>query len=83
MTIADLQPGGAGSHRYWTLAELVTKKQSEEILAILNSSDDSIERTRKLSAYLNTLREQLEKKGVVPEYLAYFLEFSFGSGTGS
>jgi hypothetical protein len=59
------------------LGHLVTEKQSEDICKILNSQQDSIKRVRELTRYLSGFRAELEKKGVLPEYLAYAIEANF------
>lgn len=61
--------------RQVTLGELLTKKQARKVVGIMNREKDTIERTRKLREYLNTLREQLEAKGVDPSFLTYYLEY--------
>ncbi len=57
-----------------TLGELLTEQQCSDIWGIIEQETDSIVRVRKLKEYLGNLREELEAKGVLPEYLAYVLE---------
>ena len=72
------------------LVELVSDEEAKAICDIINGEQDSINRVRKLSTYLQTLREKLEAKGVLPEFLAYAVEYNtqrelgkkFGSGQG-
>ena len=59
------------------LSDLLTAEQMEEVCDIFNSSDDDMDAVRKLKIYLNNLKEQLEAKGIVPDYLAYVLLASF------
>ena len=56
------------------LHKLLTRAQIEAVVLILNENPDSIERVKKLKAYLRPLSEQLETKGVVADYLAYAIE---------
>jgi len=56
------------------LEDLVTEKQCQDILKIINSNQDSTKRVMELTRYLCKLRSELEKKGVLPEYLAYAIE---------
>jgi hypothetical protein len=57
-----------------TLGDLVTDQQAQEICNILNAQQDSIKRVRELTRYLSGFRAELEKKGILPEYLAYAIE---------
>ena len=59
------------------LSDLLTQEQMEEVCDIFNTSDDDMDAVRKLKIYLNNLKEQLEAKGIVPDYLAYVLLASF------
>jgi hypothetical protein len=36
---------------------------------------NEIEQTKKLKEYYGTLREQLERKGILPDFLAYAVPF--------
>ena len=63
-----------------TLGQLLNEKQIVEVTRILNSSADSIERVRRLKDYFGTFRDDLEKKGVLPEYLAWAVEYAKMSG---
>lgn len=56
------------------LGDILTGHQCDEVLSIMLASSESVDRVRKLKEYLIPMREQLESKGVVPEYLAYMLE---------
>lgn len=59
----------------------MTLEQIEAVLRIMQAwPDDSVIRVRKLKEYLVPFRTSLEAKGVVPEYLAYVLEFRALSG---
>jgi hypothetical protein len=61
------------------LGELLNSKQAREVGRILNSTADPIEQTRRLKDYFGTFREDLEKKGVLPEYLAYAVVYRLSS----
>lgn len=54
------------------LKELFNEEQLEDILLLINHNDWAYLRT-----YLNKLKEQLEKKGILPDYLYYCLEAKF------
>lgn len=58
-----------------TLGELLTKSQARRVVSIINRETDTVERTRKLEQYLDTIKEQLEKKGVDHSFLTYYLEY--------
>lgn len=53
------------------LVDLLTDEQLLKCVAILNKGG----RATELKAYLAPFRTELEAKGVVPEYLAYWLEY--------
>lgn len=55
------------------LADLLTEEQIEALELILSVNDPL--KWKLVRAYLRGLREELEAKGVVPEYLAYVLEY--------
>jgi hypothetical protein len=65
------------------LKDLVTEEQSKDIWKIMNETGDSIKRVRELTAYLNGFREQLIDKNVLPEFLAYSLEYRMQYERGS
>ncbi len=51
---------------------ILTREQMEAIEIIMDTwSDDYSTRISKLKGYLARFREELENKGLVPEYLAY------------
>lgn len=57
------------------LGDLLTDDQLKQVREIINSTASSLDRTAKLRDYFATIRETLESKGVLPEYLAYAVEF--------
>lgn len=57
-----------------TIGDLISEQQCDEIMRIIYQTHDSIERVRKLSAYLERFKDELAEKGVLPRYLAYVLE---------
>ena len=60
-----------------TLEQLLTREQLDRVQKIINDNSDSIKRTAGLKSYFNTISEQLESKGVLPDYLAYAVEHAF------
>lgn len=58
------------------IGELLTPAQCEDVRQILLTETDPIAVTRKLRDYFVPLRDQLEAKGMLPEYLAYVLPFT-------
>jgi hypothetical protein len=59
------------------LSDLLTQEQMEEVVAIFNDAGNDMDAVRQLKIYLNNIKEQLEAKGIVPDYLAYVLLASF------
>lgn len=56
------------------LGELLTDEQLKGVLAIINDpSLGVIPKTQRLKKYLGGFESELEAKGVVPDYLAYWL----------
>lgn len=55
------------------LDELLTDEQIEMVMVIIQRSKGH-ERIAKLKEYLNQFKDELEKKGVVADYLAYAIE---------
>lgn len=62
-----------------TLGELLTEEQMAEVTRIVAMYGDDC--TPRLKAYFRSIGEQLESKGVLPEYLAYALPYSLGQGS--
>lgn len=58
-----------------TLGEVLTKEQIDSVAVIISEAKDEIDCATKLKRYLVQFREQLESKGIHPEYLAYALPF--------
>lgn len=58
-----------------TLGELLTEEQGKEVVRIMAESRDDTEMTQRLNGYLRQFREQLEAKGVLPEYLSYAIPY--------
>lgn len=57
-----------------TLQDLLTKDQLQAVVDILNRPNlDDIAQTRLLKDYLRQFDQQLQAKGVLPDYLAYLL----------
>lgn len=64
-----------------TLGELLTEEQMDDVQAIINSHRiGDMDCTARLKQYFRGIGEQLESKGVLPEYLAYALPYSLGQG---
>lgn len=55
-----------------TMSEILTDEQCAEIVTILKTAEDG-KVVRAIVDYLKPFRKQLEDKGVLPEYLAWFL----------
>jgi hypothetical protein len=66
-------PEGWGST---SLQDLLSKPECEAVWEIIKSEKDSISRVRKLTQYFAARREALEKKGILPEFLAYAVEYN-------
>jgi len=64
------------------LGDILTEVQIAETMEILNAPHGKIhgEATNKLKAYYSQFREQLEAKGVLPEFLAYAVPFWIRKG---
>lgn len=62
-----------------TIGEILTDDQFKKVVKIMleKSGDTTQERVKKMKQYLNTLEGQLNEKGIVPDYLAYYLEYLF------
>jgi hypothetical protein len=58
-----------------SLGDLLTAAQQKRVAEILVGETNSLERIKALKEYLRTLELQLEPKGVLPDYLAYWLEY--------
>ena len=58
------------------LGDVQTDAQAVEVTRILNSTSDPIERVKRLKDYLGMFHDDLVKKGVPPDYLAYVIEFA-------
>lgn len=57
------------------LGKLFNKTQLKEILAFINKN-----KWAELREYLNKSKKELKKKGILPDYLYYFLLSKFGNG---
>lgn len=62
------------------LSDLLDEEQIKQVAAIMNQERYS-QRITELKEYLGSLREQLESKGILPEYLAYSLEYNMSLAT--
>lgn len=60
------------------LSDLLTEEQIEHVIELLNHNTP--EKFKLLRSYLCQHREELETKGVVPEYLGYYLEHAYNEG---
>lgn len=61
--------------KHLKLGDLLNPAQALEVTRILNSTADTLEAISRLTSYFNTFRDELVEKGVLPEYLAYVVEF--------
>ena len=57
------------------LSDVLTDQQIMDLVTIIDSTPDAMDRIHKFKRYLKPHREALEAKGVNYEYLAYALEF--------
>lgn len=64
-----------------TLGELLTPEQCEQARKIMLASKSDAEATKGLKDYFGTLRAELEQKGVLPDYLAYAVMYSWEQQT--
>lgn len=62
------------------LGDLLTQEQFKAINRICRTEKDSIARIRKFKALLKPASAELEKKGVLDEYLAYYLDWLHTQG---
>lgn len=54
------------------MSEILTDEQCEQIVTILKTTEDG-KVVRAIVDYLKPFRKQLEDKGFLPEYLAWFI----------
>lgn len=57
-----------------TLSKLLTREQVQCVVLIATENTEPILRVKRLRAYLEPLRAELEAKGVDPVFLAYAIE---------
>lgn len=55
------------------LGDLLTEEQAEKVYALISSKDAA-----GLKSYLRSIKDDLDFKGVVPDYLYYVLVERFG-----
>jgi uncharacterized membrane protein len=60
--------------RTMKLGEILTDAQIERTLDIIQSTTRH-DRIAKLKEYFSSFKDELEKKGVLPDYLAYVVEY--------
>jgi len=56
------------------LEELFDSNELNLLLELINENDFT-----RIREFLNTRKEKLEKKGVLPDYLFYYLKYKFGT----
>jgi hypothetical protein len=56
-----------------TLGELLTDEQIERVMDIIASTTRQ-DRIAKLKEYFNSFKDELERKGVIADFLAYLVE---------
>ena len=61
----------------FTLSQVLSPMQQKQVERIMRSTHDSIERTKRLKDYYGTFRDDLERQGLLPEYLAYATEYAY------
>lgn len=63
------------------LTDILTNPQLDEVEKILDScGGDRMEATHRLRKYFATIKEELEKKGVHHDYLAYVIAYRQWTG---
>lgn len=72
--------GNGANKMMKSVRDLLTDKQIERVVAIMNSEDDPERRVSKVRKYLEQFHANLVVKGVVPAYLAYYFEFLLETG---
>jgi hypothetical protein len=61
-----------------SLDEFLTEKQIQRVAQIVNENYASSEnRIGLLREYLNTIKEEVESKGILADFLAYAIEYHF------
>lgn len=63
------------------LGELLTDDQIQMVKEIMDQTPDELERTHAIRKYLNQFKEQLEARGVIPDYLAYVIVYKMKPGS--
>ena len=63
--------------RELSLTEILSPDQIREVKRIMRKSENEFETLLPLVAFLKTIKPPLEDKGVLPEYLAYWLNVNF------
>ncbi len=58
-----------------TIGEILTEEQFERVSDILKGCYNHVDAEQRLLPYFESIREQLESKGIIPEYLAYSLPY--------
>lgn len=58
------------------LREILTEKQIRQLTKVMNKHRGKPTLTSELKKLLEPLAEQLEAKGVLPDYLAYYLTYA-------
>lgn len=62
-----------------SLGDILNPEQCDEVISICETeTDENI--VPRLKQYLGQFKEQLESKGVLPDYLAYLLYYKWTSG---
>lgn len=57
------------------LGDLLNDTQLRVLTDLIRNNPEPEERLRAIKQYLNSIHEDLEDKGVLPDFLAYVLEF--------
>lgn len=63
------------------LGELLTHDQLVKTTEILNTPQKDFYKIKSLKEYFGTIKDDLSKKGVLPEYLAYVVFYQYQKAT--
>jgi len=55
------------------ITDILTKEQLDHVIGLMNDHANDLELTKALKAYLGGFKDALLEKGVVADYLAYWL----------
>lgn len=74
---------GNGAHEKWrvtTVGDLLSDDQVKHVIKIMRRTKDDTEAVERTYRYLRKFTANLESKGVVPRYLAYYFLYLRSQG---